>query len=72
MGGVEPAFTYALASIHAGKHFVTSNKALVAAKGVELFKGHALVLSSVRIGGNQRGTAGQLQIFSGCRRRLGC
>ncbi len=37
MGGVEPAFTYALASIRAGKHFVTSNKALVAAKGVELF-----------------------------------
>ena len=38
MGGVEPAFTYAMASIRAGKHFVTSNKALVAAKGVELFK----------------------------------
>ena len=36
MGGVEPAFTYALAAIQAGKHFVTSNKALVAAKGVEL------------------------------------
>ena len=41
MGGVEPAFTYALASIRAGKHFVTSNKALVAAKGVELFKAAA-------------------------------
>ena len=38
MGGVEPAFTYALASIRAGKHFVTSNKALVAAKGVELYE----------------------------------
>ena len=36
MGGVEPAFTYAMAAIRAGKHFVTSNKALVAAKGVEL------------------------------------
>ena len=36
MGGVEPAFTYAMAAITAGKHFVTSNKALVAAKGVEL------------------------------------
>ena len=35
-GGVEPAFTYAMAAIRAGKHFVTSNKALVAAKGVEL------------------------------------
>lgn len=38
MGGVEPAFTYAMAAIRAGKHFVTSNKALVAAKGVELFQ----------------------------------
>ena len=37
MGGVEPAFTYAMAAIRAGKHFVTSNKALVAARGVELF-----------------------------------
>ncbi|MDO4972924.1 MAG: homoserine dehydrogenase [Eubacteriales bacterium] len=36
MGGVEPAFTYACAAMRAGKHFVTSNKALVAAKGVEL------------------------------------
>ena len=37
MGGVEPAFSYAMAAIRAGKHFVTSNKALVAARGVELF-----------------------------------
>ena len=36
MGGIEPAFSYACAAINAGKHFVTSNKALVAAKGVEL------------------------------------
>ena len=36
MGGVEPAYTYAAAALKAGKHFVTSNKALVAAKGVEL------------------------------------
>lgn len=36
MGGVEPAFTYASAALKAGKHFVTSNKALVAARGVEL------------------------------------
>ena len=36
MGGVEPAYSYAAAVISAGKHFVTSNKALVAAKGVEL------------------------------------
>ena len=33
---VEPAFTYACAVLKAGKHFVTSNKALVAAKGPEL------------------------------------
>ena len=36
MGGVEPAFTYAAAALQAGKHFVTSNKALVAARGIEL------------------------------------
>ena len=36
MGGIEPAFSYACAAIKAGKHFVTSNKALVAAKGIEL------------------------------------
>lgn len=38
MGGIEPAFSYAKAAINAGKHFVTSNKALVAAKGTELFE----------------------------------
>ena len=36
MGGVEPAFSYACAALRAGKHFVTSNKALVAAHGDEL------------------------------------
>ena len=36
MGGVEPAFSYAAAVLKAGKHLVTSNKALVAAKGPEL------------------------------------
>ena len=36
MGGIEPAFTYACAVLKAGKHFVTSNKALVAAHGIEL------------------------------------
>lgn len=36
MGGIEPAYSYACAAINAGKHFVTSNKALVAAKGIEL------------------------------------
>ena len=38
MGGIEPAFSYAKAAIMAGKHFVTSNKALVAEKGIELFR----------------------------------
>ena len=36
MGGIEPAFSYAKAALNAGKHFVTSNKALVAAHGIEL------------------------------------
>lgn len=36
MGGVEPAYSYARAALGAGKHFVTSNKALVAAHGIEL------------------------------------
>lgn len=36
MGGVEPAFFYCAAALKAGKHVVTSNKALVAAKGIEL------------------------------------
>ncbi len=38
MGGIEPAFSYASAVLKAGKHFVTSNKALVAEKGLELSK----------------------------------
>ena len=36
MGGIEPAFTYVSAALAAGKHVVTSNKALVAAHGPEL------------------------------------
>ena len=36
MGGVEPAFSLVSAALKAGKHVVSSNKALVAAKGVEL------------------------------------
>lgn len=36
MGGAEPAFSYCAAALKAGKHVVTSNKALVAAKGIEL------------------------------------
>ena len=56
MGGVEPAFTYAAAALRAGKHFVTSNKALVAAKGPELDaiareKGVAFLFSAACGGG---------------------
>lgn len=36
MGGVSAAFDFAVKVMNAGKHFVTSNKALVAAKGIEL------------------------------------
>ena len=56
MGGVEPAFTYGAAALRAGKHFVTSNKALVAAKGIELNaiareKGVAFLFSAACGGG---------------------
>ena len=36
MGGVEPAYRYAREVLLTGRHFVTSNKVLVAAKGPEL------------------------------------
>ena len=36
MGGIEPANTYVSMALAAGKHVVTSNKALVAAHGIEL------------------------------------
>ena len=36
MGGLEPAYSYVSAALRAGKHVVTSNKALVAAHGPEL------------------------------------
>lgn len=38
MGGIDFAFLCAAKAIDCGKHFVTSNKALVAAKGLELKK----------------------------------
>ena len=38
MGGVEPAFTFTKAMLEAGKSVVTSNKAVVAAKGPEIFQ----------------------------------
>ena len=36
MGGIEPANTYVSMALSAGRHVVTSNKALVAAHGIEL------------------------------------
>ena len=38
MGGTQPAYEYVSAALEAGKHVVTSNKALVAAYGPELAK----------------------------------
>src|SRR5262245_15790097 len=38
IGGLEPARTFILRAIAAGKHVVTANKALVATHGVELFE----------------------------------
>ena len=41
MGGYEPARTYLLEALHAGKHVVTANKALLAEHGQELFQAAA-------------------------------
>lgn len=38
MGGVEPAYTFAKQALESGKHFATSNKALVAKHGAELIE----------------------------------
>ncbi len=55
MGGVEPAYSYAKACLERGKSVVTSNKALVAAKGTELLKiareHHAAFLFEAAVGG---------------------
>lgn len=56
MGGVEPAASYAEQAILSGKHFVTSNKAMVAEKGMELAglareKGKAFLFSAACGGG---------------------
>lgn len=37
IGGIEPARTYVLRALRAGKHVVTANKALLAAHGQEIF-----------------------------------
>ncbi|MBR5071377.1 MAG: homoserine dehydrogenase [Oscillospiraceae bacterium] len=56
MGGVEPAASFAEKVIRSGKHFVTSNKAMVAEKGIELAdlareKGKAFLFSAACGGG---------------------
>ncbi len=38
MGGIEPAKTYILDALHAGKHVVSANKDLIASEGKELFE----------------------------------
>lgn len=38
IGGIKPAFDFVMRCINAGKHVVTSNKELVATKGVEILK----------------------------------
>ncbi len=56
MGGIEPANTYVTMALNAGKHVVTSNKALVAAHGIELaqlarLKGVSFLFSAACGGG---------------------
>ena len=56
MGGIEPAFSYARRVLESGKHFVTSNKALCTAHGLELAalarqKGLGFLFSSACGGG---------------------
>jgi len=41
IGGIEPAREYALATLAAGRHFVTANKQLVSSHGEELFEAAA-------------------------------
>ena len=40
MGGVEPAYTFAKQALESGKHFATSNKALIAEKGHPYRRNH--------------------------------
>ncbi len=55
MGGVTPAFDFALACLNKGKSVVTSNKELVATKGIELLdaakKNNANFLFEASVGG---------------------
>lgn len=55
MGGIEPAYTFVKKCLQAGKHVVTSNKALVAQYGADLFsvakEQHVKFLFEASVGG---------------------
>lgn len=56
LGGLDPAFSYGMRALEAGKHFITANKAMVAAHGLELAslareKGVAFLFSAACGGG---------------------
>ena len=36
LGGLDPAYSYGMRALEAGKHFITANKAMVASHGLEL------------------------------------
>ena len=56
LGGLDPAYSYGMRALEAGKHFITANKAMVAAHGLELAalaqeKGAAFLFSATCGGG---------------------
>lgn len=56
LGGLDPAYSYGMRALEAGKHFITANKAMVAAHGLELAalareKGVAFLFSAACGGG---------------------
>ena len=56
LGGLDPAYSYGIRALEAGKHFITANKAMVAAHGLELAslareKGTAFLFSAACGGG---------------------
>ena len=56
LGGLDPAYSYGMRALEAGKHFITANKAMVAAHGLELAalareKGAAFLFSAACGGG---------------------
>ncbi|PCC70621.1 homoserine dehydrogenase [Nannocystis exedens] len=55
MGGVEPARSYILAALRAGKHVVTANKAVLAERGAEIFAEAARVGRAVVFEGSVAG-----------------